>query len=148
MYMAVFFPKNFTVTPLHSNSVHLKIKSIHINHFTSLYITSLQLKIKSLHINHANSLHITTVHFTSLHLNSEQNYFTYITSVHSTSLNLFTLNSHLNSLTCNYILTPLVFSASHQYCCKIQFVPSLNFVATFFPPKLLFIFFLSKQCQD
>jgi len=49
---------------------------------TSPQLTSLHFKMKSLHMNHVSSLH-----FTSLHL--------------------FTLNPHLNSLVCNYILNPL-----------------------------------------
>ena len=52
-------------------------------------------------------LHRTSLHCTSLHCTSKQNHFTYTTSVHSTSLHSFTLNSHLNSFACNYILNPL-----------------------------------------
>ena len=52
------------VSSLHITTLHFKTKSLHINHVSSL-ITTLHFKTKSLHINHVSSLHITTLHFTS-----------------------------------------------------------------------------------
>jgi hypothetical protein len=54
----------------------------------------------------------TSPQLASLHFTSKQSHFTSITPVHSTSLHftslhVFTLNPHLNSLACNYILNPL-----------------------------------------
>jgi len=88
MYMA--HGKNFTVT--HFTSLQNKITSHKSLQFTPHHYTS----------HHFSSPHITTLHITSVHPTS-----LHFTSLHFTSLHLFTLNPHLNSLACNYILNPL-----------------------------------------